>query len=76
MLGIISPQTCRPGTTGTIRTPLVAVACHHCCTLNTKIYSSLLNNFSFVKEKTRLGTNLELQSNWHLNKPKLLPKLP
>ncbi len=75
MLDISSPQTSRPGTTGTIHIPPVAVACYHCCTLKTKADSYWLNNFSFVKEKTSLGTYLELQSNRHSNQSKLLQKL-
>jgi len=54
MLGISSPQTYRPGTTGTIRIPPVKVVCLHCCTLKTKVDSYWPYQFNVVKEKTRL----------------------
>ena len=76
MLDISLPQTSRPGITGKIRTPPVAVFYPLCCNLKTRVDTYWPYHFSFGKEKTRLGTKLELQSNWHSNQPKLLKKLP
>ena len=75
MLDISLPQTCCPGITGTIHTLPVAVAFPHSCTLKTREDSYWPSQFSFVKEKTSLGTYLELQSNRHSNQSKLLQKL-
>jgi hypothetical protein len=52
-LDISSPQTSHSGTTGNIRTPPVAVAFLHCCSLNKRVDSYCPYQFSFDKGKKK-----------------------